>query len=509
MKKLFAVLLVAIMLLSMGSLSALAENKPIEINVIGPYSAAASSEEGYKMVQDWILKNTGVLVNGIMLDGSNDTEKKNMLLTGDTLIDVWWGDWKQYHEFQMIQPINQYMDLLPNTIKAWEHFSNAFGMVTDAEGNIWGLPRVASRCGYQTFIREDWLQKLGYTEDQYPTTFEELEKFLYAVKAADPYGNGETIPLITRKGLENLEYHFLGSFTKYGYSNWMDTDGLIKPFFLQEGFYDFLAKMHQWYVDGIIHAENPTWNTATVQQYLSSGRVAVSGAYGTDCCRQYTTVRANNPEAKYWLSYDGMIGPNGELCETVIKANTTGCLFNVKSPKEHVLAFIKVMEFLMSDWANNYSCETGPQGIYWDYDTANYGKEAATQHIVYDITTDPIYNGDFWYTIGAMEWDCVMYDADGVRNMQNYWIHELQGNTAAAKTQFDFDVAYNSTILHDNVMGATDVETLRDEELVKFFTGERELNETEWAKFLSQLETAGIQEYCKELTRQYKEAKGL
>lgn len=510
MKRLLSLLLTVVMLCGMVSLTAAADEKPIEITVITPFSAAASSAEGYKMVQDWILENTGVLVNAIMLDGTNDTEKKNLLLTGDQLVDAWWGDWMTYAEYGMIQPLNEYMDLLPNTIKAWEHFNNAFGMVTDAEGTIWGLPRVAARCGYQTFIREDMMKAVGYTEDQYPTTFEALEKLLYKIKEADPYGNGETITMITRKGMSNLEYHFLGGFTKYGYSNWMDeTDGLIKPWYLQDGYYDFLAKMHQWYADGIIHKENPSWDTATVQSYLSSGRVAVSGAYGTDCCRQYVTVRQNNPEAKYWHAYDGIVGPNGELCETAIKGNTTACMINAKSPKENVLAFIKVMEFLFSSWDNNYSCETGLKGIYWDFNTKDYGEEATTRHIAYDLTTEPIYNGDFWFSIGAMEWDCVMYDADGVRNMQNYWINELQGHTSAAKLAFDADVAYNTTELYSNVLNAADIETMVSEECVKFFTGERTLNEAEWQKFIDELNKNGMQEYCEELTRQYKEAKGL
>lgn len=507
MKKLLSLLAAIVMLCTMFAFPAVAE-EPITLTVIAPFNAAASSEEGYKQVQDWILENTGVLVNSIVLDGSNP-DAKNMLLTGDTLIDVWWGDWMTYNSYGMIQPINKYMDLLPNTIKAWEHFNNAWGMVTDAEGNIWGLPRVAARCGYQTFIREDWMQALGYTEETYPTTFEGLEKLLYEIKAADPFGNGETITMITRQGMENLEYHFLGGFTKYGYSNWMDEDGLIKPYFMQEGFYDFLAKMHQWYADGIIHAENPTWNTATVQSYLASGRVAVSGAYGTDCCRQYVTVRANNPEAKYWNALDGIIGPNGELCETAIKGESTACMFNANAPEDHVLAFIKVIEFLFSDWANNYSCETGAQGVYWEYDIENYGEEATVKHIVKDLTTEPIYNSDFWFTIGAMEWDCVMFDADGVRNQQNYWINELQGRTDAAKLQFDSDVAYNKTVLFENVMSANDIETHVSEETTKFFTGERKLTEEEWNKFIDELNAIGLQEYCEELTRQYKEAKGL
>lgn len=508
-RKLLSLVLVFALASTLFALPAIAAEEPITITVISPYSSAASSDEGYKMVQDWILENTGVLVNSIQLDGSNDTEKKNLLLTGNQLIDVWWGDWMTYAENGMVRPINDLLDQLPNVVKGWEHFDGAWNLVTDSEGTVWGLPRVMNRVFYQTFVREDWLKALGYAEQDYPDTFEKLEKFLYAVKEADPYGNSETIPLITRKGIGNLEYHFLGGFTKWGVSNWMDEkDGLIKPQYLQDGYYDFLLKMNQWYKDGIIHAENPTWDTATVQSYLASGRVAVSGAYGTDCCRQAVTLRANYPEADYWAAENGVIGLNGELCETMIKGESTACLINANSPEENVQAFVKVMEFLFSDWANNYSCETGPQGVYWDYDTENYGDDAYTKHIVKDLTTEPVYNGAFWFTIGAMEWDTVMYDADGRQNMQNEYIRHQQ-DLWAAKAPYDINVSFNTNKLYENVFAAADIKTMADEQIVKFFTGERELNEDEWSKFIDELYAAGMQEYCEELTRQYKEVKGI
>ncbi len=510
MKKLLTLLLALTMLATMLSMPALAED-PVTINVINAFSGAPSSDEAYKQVQDWLLENTGVLVNSIMLDGTNDTEKKNLLLTGDTLIDVWWGDWMQYAEYGMIQPINDYLEQIPNTLATWENYGGLM-TCTDSDGTVWGLPRNANRVFYRCFIRKDYLDAMGYTEETYPKTFEELEKYLYEVQKADPYGNGETICLITRNNMTALEYQYLGGFTKYGRSNWLDeTDGLIKPYYLQEGYYDFLAKMHQWYKDGIIHKENPAWDTNTVRQYLAAGRVAVSGAYGTDVGNQAINMRKNVPGSSWYCPVDGLIGLNGEMCETAIKAESGAILFNAKSPSEHVEAFLKVLEFLFSDWANNYTSQVGMQGVYWDYDVENYGEEAKTLHIVKSLNDGslPSYNKTFWFSIGLpTEADCVMYDPDGIQNVQNEYIRR-QGDVHAAKLQFDVGMNYNTTELYDNVMTANDIETMVSEEIMKFFKGEVELTPENWQSFIKKLYSNGMQDYCEELTRQYKEAKGL
>ena len=76
MKKLLALALALALLCAMAPLAI--ADEPITVTVIGPESATNSSNEGYKLVQDWILENTGVLINQITLDGTNNTEKQKI-----------------------------------------------------------------------------------------------------------------------------------------------------------------------------------------------------------------------------------------------------------------------------------------------------------------------------------------------------------------------------------------------------------------------------------------------
>jgi len=518
MKKLFSLVMALAMLATMLALPVWASaDDPIVVNVIPESSATGTSAEGYKMMQDWILENTGVLVNAIVLDGTDDTNQKNALLNGNTRIDVWWGsNWMLYGgDNDMLKNMKDFIDEIPYTMGYWENYGGLMS-VTDKNGDVWGLPRHCNRVFYHTFIREDFMQALGYTEDQYPRTMEQLEEYLYKVKdAAGTNGiPADVIPLITRNRMDDMEYHFLGGYTAYGRSNWQDEDGLIKPYYLQDGYLEFLQQMKKWRDDGIILQDNVTWNVNTVREMLASGRVAASSAYSTDLCNQYINLRANVPGAKWWTPVEGMTR-NGELMESQIKGEPAAMMFNKKTPDEVVHAYLKVLEFLFSDWANNYSAQVGLKGLYWDYDTETYGEEAEKLHIVKTLDSaaeQPKYSKDFWFSIGLpTEADCVMYDADGVQNMQNEWIRH-QGDIFSAKGAFDIGVYYNTVELYDRVMMASDLETAIKEETIKFFMGEPgyELTEENWNAFIQRLyDEFELQEYCEEMTRQYNEAKGL
>lgn len=82
------------------------------------------------------------------------------------------------------------------------------------------------------FFRADWLDALGM---EIPSTMDEVNEYLYAVKEMDPYGNGLTVPLGCRT-IAELAYCFLGGYVDSGNGLWMDEDGTIKPVYLHEGY---------------------------------------------------------------------------------------------------------------------------------------------------------------------------------------------------------------------------------------------------------------------------------
>ena len=233
MKRTLALLLIACICLA--SLSALA-SAPADAPVIKLYqnsgagnstagSEAGSTDNGYKMVQQYLYEKTGVWVEAQLAPKEGAGEKLNLMLAGGEPIDLFWGDWREYYDTGMIQPWNDFLEeypLIKNTWAPWEAWTG----LTDANGKIWGMPRMTPTTPYQLFFRADWLDKLGM---KVPSTFDEVEAYLYAVKKLDPYGKGQTVPLATQN-TSHLQYAFLGGFVKNGNGMWLDeTDGLVKP----------------------------------------------------------------------------------------------------------------------------------------------------------------------------------------------------------------------------------------------------------------------------------------
>ena len=507
MKKTLALLLTMILLATMMPM-ALAEAAPTKIVMVCPYYGDPSSEAGYKMVQDYILEQTGVLVEAYRYDTNNNrVQQTNFLLSRGEQVDMWMDNYVEYKGYGQVQPITNYMEYIPHVVEMWEPY-NGFKFVTDKDGEIWGIPRYVSMTFHMTFFRQDWLDLLGFEQ---PKTFDEMEKFLYAVKEADPYGNGETIPMITRSGdIDRLAYHFLGGFTKFGYANWIDeTDGRLKPYYLQEGFYDFLVKMAQWYKDGIIHLENPSWNLATVRKMFAAGRVAVSGAYGTDLCNQYITMRQNVPGSSWWYDDQGMIGPNGEITETVISGDDQAVMINAKSSEEQLIACLKFIDWVYSDFDNIITVEKGIKGVHWDYDDSVENAKELKIVKMLPHATDIAYKSDFWACIGlCTESAPYISDPDGVQNMQNMMLRK-QKELNYAKRPVDEGVIYDTSVRDENVPTAADINTMRKERMMAFFTGAEELTPEAWDAFIAELYDLGLDDYIDEYTRQYKEAKGL
>lgn len=147
MKKVLALLLAAVMLLGM---SVFAAEPPEGATVITLYqnsgagnsagSEAGSTQEAYDMVQQYIYEETGVWVDSLVNPVSTSTEQLNLMLAGGDDVDLFWGDWREFKDTGMIQPWNDLLEKYPLIWEIWASW-DAWAGVTDAEGNIWGMPR--------------------------------------------------------------------------------------------------------------------------------------------------------------------------------------------------------------------------------------------------------------------------------------------------------------------------------------------------------------------------------
>ncbi|MDL2233103.1 extracellular solute-binding protein [Ruminococcaceae bacterium OttesenSCG-928-L11] len=464
----------------------------------GAGSEAGSNPEDLKMVQDYILEQTGVWLDARLAPKEGAKEKLTMLLASGEQLDLWYDNWMTYYKNGIITPLNDLLNEAPAVVNAWEPWGS-WPSMTDPDGSIWGVPRMTPTTPYPVFVREDYLQQMNLSQ---PTTLEELEDYLYKVKALDPYGNGQTIPLITRgSNLNALEFSFVSGFVETGRGNFLDSDGKIKPLQLAPGYVDFLAKMNQWYKDGILHKENIGWDTSTVRDYIGRGAVAATATWYSDVSNFSETMRQNVPGASFGVYESGVTGPNGQKSQTISRGSTTGLLLSSKCKNPE--AAISLINWMYSDWENYQTGVNGLKDVHWKYsDAENAQQNKLTVPIPKSEGGTVGYFSDCTLAIGLpMETQTTAYDADGMLNMHSLWLREHLDDFDACYEPFELNIFYNTKEQEDNIPTLGDINRIINEELAKFLTGDRPLSD--YDNFIAELYGAGLDSWIEEHTRQY------
>lgn len=482
-------------------------------NTVVPVAGAEAGSDSavYQEMQDYILEQTGVKVEVILQpsDSSASAEKLNLLLAGGDQIDAWWGNWITYSQDGMILPLNEYVNApeAKALYDLWEPWGS-WDTVTDEDGVIWALPRNVDTAPYQIFVRNDWLELV---EMDMPKTMDELNEYLYKVKELDPYGNGETIPLLLEKGsateiLNAVEAALLGGYVETGNAKWLDeSDGKVKPEWIADGYADFLAQLNRWYEDGIIHRETFTMNTDEIRQQISKGAVGATALWYSRVTLSDETLRENLgdfPRDKYpyvfGVNEGGVTGPNGNLVQTKSLGSNTGLLISSKC--KHPEAVIKFVEWAF-EWENYMTLMYGLKDKYWTY---NPDVENAEENkITIPLEGEGTYARDFQVSLGMpMEIQTTDYDGEGYQQMHNYWMqNHLSNFDGAIEPAIGKGIVWKNSEISENVPSLNDLNTYKDEEFMKFINGSRSLDT--WDEFLEECYEIGLQDYIDEYTRQY------
>jgi len=471
-------------------------------NIAG--AEAGSSKEGYKKIQDYILEKTGILVEAILPPQEGEDEKLALLLAGGDQLDMWYGPWTEYYTTGAIQPVTDYVKAaaFAKVYEMWDAWDAWVG-VTDPSGKIWGTPRNTPATPYPVFCRVDWLDKLNM---KMPTTFDELNKYLYAVKELDPYGNGSTVALAANKYAE-LEYCFLGGYVKTGNGMWLDDKGNVTPVCLADGYINFLTQVNTWYKDGILHPECFSWDTNTLRSYTGSGKAAATACWYSRITLESANTTTNAVNAGfdlsknkyvYWFNETGIKGPNGELMQTHTNADAECLLVSSKCKNVQTAMDFIAWSF---DWYNYTVEAVGIEGEHWNYDTKD--PDAKKNNKIVTTGTGNAYYRDFVASLGVpMEIQTTSFDAWKRQDEHNLWLQKWHNNFAATKEPgCEYGIIWDTATLDTNVPNTKEIKNYMAEQLVLFATGKRPLSE--YDKFVSELNKIGLQDLIKEYTRQY------
>lgn len=445
-----------------------------------------SYKEDLDTIHDMILDQSGIDVQFIVpAAGGDANDKLNAMLATQQQIDLFWGS--RYTFADVIQPLNDAYEAHGSHIKElWP--DEAFTGLTDKEGKIWGTPRGFPTAPYPLHLRTDWLKAVGM---EYPKTIDELEAVLAAFKEQDPAGNGETIPLAT--DLTGINNALSAGFTGVGYGRFLDeADGKLKPTVLHPGYKDFVAKVADWYDKGYIFAESFTTDRNRYNELITLGNIGGFAYWYSLVSIISPQLTAMNPEAVYEY-HRPITGPAGPI-ETHGSVGASGGL--VPAYSKNADAVVRYVDWICEKPENFLLTWKGLEDKHWAYVDKD-------KNVIKTLDNDS-YIGEYIGSLGTPLETLYSFD-DNTQALHDSWLRDKLFQFDGTVGQEGWDVAFNDQEISEKVPEKGDIQRMIDEEVVKFMTNVRSMDE--WDSFIEDLHKLGIDKLSDVMTEQYKTLK--
>jgi putative aldouronate transport system substrate-binding protein len=230
-------------------------------------------------------KRTGVHVEFMYPPVGQEADNFNLRIATDDLPHVFStppnypGGYMKAIQDEVYLDLTPYYDkgLMPNIKWLRENNQEINRDIVADDGHMYFFPMidiVPSDPWSGLWVREDWLEELGLP---LPKTISDWDNMLRAMKQAK--GVAPLALNITDWYGVATNYMFAGSY-ETGY-NFINKDGKVAFGPIEPGYQQFLAKMHEWYSEGLI---DPDFANRTYEAYnanIADGRVGACGlAYG-------------------------------------------------------------------------------------------------------------------------------------------------------------------------------------------------------------------------------------
>ena len=230
-------------------------------------------------------------------------------------------------------------------------------------GQVWSLPaRRMNTARLNTFIRKDWLDKLGLPV---PATTQEYYDALIAFKEKDPGKMGKVIPYTMSKDVRWLAGNILESFLDPDMplkDRWVNT--VIDRYFLLPNYKEGVRFLNKMWNAGLIDPDFPLY-----KDDLPTNNLVKSGVIGSfthnwdqifrDSERLITDMRKNVPDAE-WIAVDCMTSSDGITHK--ISYDPAGVNYFIPKASKNPDAAMRYLNWL-AKYENYHFIQTGPEGI--------------------------------------------------------------------------------------------------------------------------------------------------
>ncbi len=452
-----------------------------------------SDPEAIKEIQQVILKDLNIELDFIFSMPDESSTKLNLLFASGEQVDMW-EDFNLHNNYAagMIADISDSFEIYGVDAKRLVP-EEVINSMLSRDGAVMGFPRAEDRTGHPIQIRKDWLDQYGLAV---PKTIDGLEIVLETFKNNDPAGNGSTIVTASQSALD-LANSLIGGWLPNGIGNWMDNDGKIKPYYLHPNTRDYLARMNDWYKKGYLDAENMMKNMNDIRTDVRADRLAVSLGWYSKTTIPMADLVAVNPNAEY-ITIQGMTGPEGLLESGNVVGGNTGYVVSARC--ENIDAAVRFLNYPYTSLDKHLLTRFGIEGKDWEW-----VEENITYNLLYtDAEAKTMrYYGDFFASNITFLLLQATEAGAGAMSHHYKWINEYYWSYDKVKWPVDRGFPYNRQEIEAAGVIMEDINTIVNENMLKFIMGARPLSEFD--DFHIELERAGVSQYVDEITRQFTE----
>lgn len=226
MKRFLSCALALVLLLGIGSLSAIAEEAPTFTIAVNRHALDKSDGWSTKAGPIHAEETTGIHIEYYEIDASMVEERSNIMLASGDLPDAFVSiltEAQVTKNSASLVPLNDLLEeYAPNYMAMFEKYPDLLEMATMVDGNIYTLPigdysNPDNQGEGIQFINKAWLDKLGL---EIPTTTDEYYEMLKAVKEGDPNGNGVADEMPVLFCQNNWAAHFINLLGPWGIVEW-------------------------------------------------------------------------------------------------------------------------------------------------------------------------------------------------------------------------------------------------------------------------------------------------
>jgi putative aldouronate transport system substrate-binding protein len=454
-------------------------------------NAGRESAPDNMKVQAYIESKTGIKMELIAIANESVGERIDLMIASGEAFDgmnlIGYSDtYTSLVEKNAIIPINDLLDQYGPNVK--RVMADGFYSTTDKDGNIWSIPRAELFPeGYVPTIRQDWLAALKM---DMPSTMEELDAYLAAVKANDLNGNGDPndeipfLPNTLTYGISNFFPYFLKAkenlLTATGFNaqaRYMAEDGTIRPIIGHPDLINLIAKFREWYQKGYMSQDIHLLKTAQMNDIRSTGRVGMQAGWYSDGMNQiidWSSANPDKPQARYEPIPPLKNAPSGRSVWLSNPKNAPQIIF-MRSGK-NTAALMRYFDWICSSPENCATVQFGIPGEHW-----NWAGEG-----VLEVTKAGQERYIEYFAMANLYWPGLMPKIQvAVENEQLYERYRLMDTIRAfpePNYPFDAHIPYNFKGTDAEFLTA-DGRTLMEETIVKMVIGDMPLSE--WDRTLA------------------------